>query len=63
MTYGKSFGNYWGWATWQGFTNIVSTNVASGQDVDLRFTISAPGATVEEVQDALSDGAIATGKN
>jgi len=48
--------------SWQGFTNIVSTNVASGQDVDLRFTISAPGATVEDVQAALADGAIATGK-
>ena len=48
--------------SWQGFTNIVSTNVAAGQDVVLNFTISAPGASVEDVQAALSGGAIATGK-
>lgn len=47
---------------WQGFTNIVSEDVEPDLAVDLLFTVFAPGSTLEEVEAALSGGAIATGK-
>jgi len=40
---------------------LLSRFVWTRQDVVLNFTISAPGATVEDVQAALADGAIASG--
>lgn len=46
---------------WQGFTNIVSEDIEPDQDVDIVFTVSAPGSTLEEVQDALNGGAVVAG--
>lgn len=46
---------------WQGFTNIVSEDIDPDQDIDIIFTVSAPGSTLEEVQDALNGGVVAAG--